>query len=479
MSSLTAGGTDTLTRDAASGAAVARPGLPAWRLGAFSLIAVPIAAAGLPLAVYLPAFYAQQAGLGLTAVGLVFLIGRLWDAFSDPLIGVLSDRTRTRFGRRRPWIAAGGLLFALAAWALFLPPRHPSPLYLGLGLFVFYLGWTMIQIPVSAWSGTLASRYHERSRVITYVQTAHAAGLLLVLVIPALIDQIGAGGAKAKITAMGVFILASLAPGLLGVLFALPEPAPTAQSAQRPGFAAVARLVFSDRLLLRVLGSDFAVTLGQTIRGSLFVFFVVTYMGLPKWGALLFLLQFVFGVFAGPIWLRVGYRFGKNRTVVVAELVQATINLGLLFISPGQFWPLLALTIAQGLSQGSGNLMLRSIVADLADRQRLATGQERSGLLFSVFSLSSKTATAAAVGLALPLVAWLGFKPGVVNTPEALLGLKLVFALGPALSHIVSAALIVGFPLDERAHADIRRALDTRDGEPVLTDALGVPFPAE
>jgi Na+/melibiose symporter-like transporter len=453
--------------------------IPAWRLGAFSLISVPIAAAGLPLAVYLPAFYAQQAGLGLTVVGLVFLVGRLWDAFSDPLIGVLSDRTRTGFGRRRPWIAGGGVLFAAAAAALFLPPAHPGPLYLGLGLFVFYLGWTMIQIPVSAWSGTLASRYHERSRVITYVQTAHAAGLLLVLVIPALIDQIGAGGAKAKITAMGVFILISLAPGLIGALFALPEPPAPPRSSRRMSFMTVARLVLGDRLLLRVLGSDFAVTLGQTIRASLFVFFVVTYMGLPKWGALLFLLQFVFGVFAGPIWLRVGYRFGKNRTVVVAELVQATINLGLLFISPGQFWPLLALTIAQGLSQGSGNLMLRSIVADLADRQRLATGQERSGLLFSVFSLSSKAATAAAVGLALPLVAWLGFKPGAVNTPEALLGLKLVFALGPALSHIVSAALIVGFPLDERGHAEIRRALDARDGGPALTDALGVPFPAE
>ena len=202
-------------------------------------------------------------------------------------------------------------------------------------------------------------------------------------------------------------------------------------------------------------------------------------MGLPKWGALLFLLQFVFGVFAGPIWLRVGYRFGKNRTVVVAELVQAAINLGLLFISPGQFWPLLALTIAQGLSQGSGNLMLRSIVADLADRQRLSSGQERSGLLFSVFSLSSKAATAAAVGVALPLVAWLGFHPGAGNTPQALLGLKLVFALGPALSHIVSAALIVGFPLDERRHAEIRLALDARATATAWTiDPSASPFPA-
>ena len=239
MSSLIAAGTGGLPLRAGrdTTATTAQPTIPAWRLAAFSLISVPIAAAGLPLAVYLPAFYAQQEGLGLTIVGLVFLIGRLWDALSDPLIGVLSDRTRTRFGRRRPWIAAGGVLFALAAWALFLPPRHPSPLYLGAGLFVFYLGWTMIQIPLSAWSGSLATRYHERSRIITYVQSSAAAGLLLVLVIPAMIDQLGHGGAQAKIGRYGR--PSSSSSLILGIylewLFALPEPAvPPAARWHRP-----------------------------------------------------------------------------------------------------------------------------------------------------------------------------------------------------------------------------------------------------
>ncbi|QUD90125.1 MFS transporter [Phenylobacterium montanum] len=454
---------------------------PAWRLVAFSLITLPIAGAGLPLAVYLPAYYALEGGLGLTVVGLVFMVGRLWDAAADPLVGVLSDRTRTRFGRRRPWIAAGAVLFALASIALFSPPARPSPTYLAAGLAVFYLGWTMIQIPVSAWAGDLARGYHQRSRVATYVQTMSAAGLLLVLVLPALIDQVWPDQARAKLLAMGGFILATLVPGLAGALFAVREPAASPQAPAAPSALETLGAAARDPLLLRVLGSDFAVTLGQTIRGSLFVFFVVGYMGLPKWGSLLFLLQFVFGVFAGPIWLQVGYRFGKGRTAVAAELVQAAINLGLLFVAPGQFAALLTLTIAQGLAQGSGNLMLRSIVADLADRQRLTSGQERSGVLFSVFSLSGKAATAAAVGLALPLVAALGFHPGGHNTNTALQGLKLVFALGPALSHLVSASLVLGFPLDERRHAEIRRALEARDGAAGLSPSgsLGVPAPAE
>ncbi|WGU40381.1 MULTISPECIES: MFS transporter [unclassified Phenylobacterium] len=450
--------------------------LPAWRLAVFAALAIPLAGAGLPLAVYLPPYYAQELGLGLGAVGLIFMLSRVWDAVTDPLVGVLSDRSRSRFGRRKPWIAAGAPLFALATTAIFAPGlfgvARPGAAWLSVWLVVFYVGWTMIQIPVSAWAGQLAAQYHERSRVQTYFQVATAGGLLLVLVLPAALDQIGArAGLPAdpglKVAAMGGFILATFVPTLIAALTLVKEPpAPPpspARSTLRRDLAVAAR----DPLLRKVLTSDFAVTLGQLIRSSLFVFFVSAYMGRPDLAAGLFLLQFVFGVFAGPIWLRIGYRLGKHRAAVAGELAQVAINLGLLLITPGALPLLVGLTIAQGLAQGSGNLMLRSMVADIADKQRLESGEDRTGLLFSIFSLTGKAATAVAVGVALPLVGLLGFKPGAVNAPEALLGLKLAFALGPAFAHLASAWLIAGFSLDEAGHADIRRQLDSRDAAAV------------
>ncbi|MBA4012958.1 MAG: sodium:melibiose symporter [Phenylobacterium sp.] len=450
--------------------------LPAWRLAVFAALAIPLAGAGLPLAVYLPPYYAQDLGLGLGAVGLIFMLSRAWDAVTDPLVGVLSDRTRSRFGRRKPWIAAGAPLFALATAAIFAPRlfgvERPGAAWLSVWLVVFYVGWTMIQIPVSAWAGQLAAQYHERSRVQTYFQVATAGGLLLVLILPAVLDQIGArAGLPAdpglKVAAMGGFILATFVPTLIAALALVKEPpAPPpspARSTLRRDLAVAAR----DPLLRKVLTSDFAVTLGQLIRSSLFVFFVAAYMGRPDLAAGLFLLQFVFGVFAGPIWLRIGYRLGKSRAAIAGELVQVAINLALLFVVPGALPLLVGLTIAQGLAQGSGNLMLRSMVADIADKQRLESGEDRTGLLFSIFSLTGKAATAVAVGVALPLVGLLGFKPGAVNAPEALLGLKLVFALGPALAHLASAWLISGFSLDAAGHADIRRQLDSRDAAAV------------
>jgi len=453
----------------------------AWRLAVFAALAVPLAGAGLPLAVYLPPYYAQELGLGLGLVGAIFMISRLGDAFIDPLVGAWSDRTRSRFGRRKPWIAAGAPLFAAATVAIFAPGLvgvRPGALWLSVWLVVFYVGWTLIQIPVSAWAGELAAQYHERSRVQTFFHVTTAAGLLLVLILPAILDQVARRAGvpvdqELKLAVMGGFILLTFIPTLIAALVLVKEPPTPPRVAGPSTLKADLAVAARDPLLRKVLTSDFAVTLGQLTRSSLFVFFVSAYMGRPDLAAGLFLLQFVFGVFAGPIWLQIGYRLGKHRTAIAGEIVQVFINLGLLFVTPEALPLLIGLTVAQGLAQGSGNLMLRAMVSDVADKQRLDTGVDRTGLLFSIFSLTGKAATAVAVGVALPLVGYLGFKPGLVNSAEALLGLKLVFALGPAAAHAVSAWLISGFSLDEHSHGDIRRRLDERDG------ALPIATPAE
>jgi glycoside/pentoside/hexuronide:cation symporter, GPH family len=437
------------------------------RLTGFASIAVPIAGAGLPLALFVPQLYATQFGLSLATIGFIFLLGRIWDVSADPLVGALSDRTRSRFGRRRPWIAAGGLLFGLSSALLFFPPAAlVTPAYLGAALFFFYLGWSMIEIPASAWAGELSRHYHGRTRVVSYQALLRAIGLLAVLVLPTILDQVEPGNGTLKLQLVGGFIIATLIPSLALTLFSVPEPPVPATPPVRQSFWRATSVIFSDRLLLRVLASDAVVTAGQSIRASLIVFFAVWYMGLPAWASGLYLLQFIFGVAAAPIWLRIGTRIGKRQAAICGEIAQAAINIGLLFVFPGGLPLLLALTIAQGLTQGSGNLMLRAMVADVADAHRLRTGHDRTGLFFSVFALSAKLGPAIGIGIALPLIAWLGFAAGPHNDPTALEGLKTVFALGPALAHIIATLIIWRFPLDEAAHAEIRRALDQRDAIP-------------
>lgn len=444
--------------------------VPAGRLAAFSAIGMPLAAVEVPLSTYVPPLYASAFGFDLATVGLIFLIARLWDAVIDPGIGILSDRTRSRWGRRRPWIAGGALIFALGAVPVFMPPVWFGPLALSAALFTLYLGYSMIITPYAAWGGELSARYHERTRVQTFSQVMISIALLLALVLPSVLATRLAGQPRAQLAAMGAMVFALLLVALPLGLRALPEP-PAPEGELPPlRLRETIGVVVREKLLLRVLASNFAVRLGQGVRTALFVFFVSHVMGKPAWAPALFLLQYCFGILAAPIWLRIGRRLGKGHAAVTGELVQVVINAALLLLWPSSVSLLVALTVAQGLAQGSGNLMLRSIVADVADNHRLWSGQDRIGLFFSVFSLSDKGAMAVAVGIALPLVSWLGFNPSHANTPAALAHLHYVFALGPALAHLFSAAIIRGFPIDEDSHGEIRRALAARDAAGLISD---------
>lgn len=443
--------------DGAAGRSAGR--LPTGRLAAFSALAVPLTAAQIPLVLFLPALLPQISGIALSTLGLIFLIEKIWGIFADPLIGALSDWTTSRFWRRRGLVASGAMLFAAATLLLFFPRGHITPLYLLFSLSFFYLAWSMAQIPYLAWSAEISEDYNERTRVAAYQAVATSLAVLSMLILPTIIDQLAPKDARLKLASLGGLLFAMLVAALPLTLKAFPDP-PARPRKERTSLGAALSVIWRNPLLLRILASDFAITLAQNIRATLFVFVIAIFMGMPKWSSGLFLAQAIFGLAAAPIWMRIGYRFGKHRTAVAGELAQAGINLSLLLIRPGAFGLLLGLTVMLGLCQGSGNLMLRAMMADVADHERLHNGQDRTALFFSVFSIASKAAMAAAVGIALPLVAWLGFNPhAAVNTPAALHGLLLVFALGPAISHIVAALLVTGFPLDAAAQEEVQRRL--------------------
>ncbi len=435
------------------------PRLSGLRLIAFSIAGLAIGGVQTAVVIYLPAFYAQRFGMGLGLIGTIFMVCRLLNAFSDPIIGVLSDRTSTRFGQRKPWVIGGGLLLMAAVVATFLPPTSANALYLGVALFALYLGNSALSTPLYAWAGSLSPYYHERTRNQTYLQTVVSLGLVSMVMVPLIFQHYGVTDLDTRIAAMGSSNIIALVIGLPILGFCFRErPLPTLR--RHLEFGAAFRLLATDRVVLRVIGSDFFVSLGQGFRGALLIFFVAGYMRLPPTAMLVIpLVQYGFGVLASPIWARVGYRLGKNRTLILAEITQIVINLGLLLLFPGQYWGLIALTVAQGLSQGSGNLMLRAIVSDVADQERLKTGKDHSGLLFSIFNVTINAAMALSIGIALPLVHLFGFTPGALNTRAALSSLQWIIAIGPAIGHAMSALLMLRFPLDEAKHAQIVRAL--------------------
>jgi Na+/melibiose symporter-like transporter len=439
--------------------------LPTGRLVAHSLFHINVTGVQLPIGVYLPAIYAQQYGISLTALGMIFLAERIWGTATDPLVGWLCDRTRSRFGQRKVWMAAGAALFVLANTLLFFPGADVTPVYLATALVLTFLSLSMIQIPYYAWSSELSEDYHERTRITSYQTVATGLALFAVLLMPTLVDRFHPGDQVMKLHGMGAAVILPVIPTLLLAFWAFPDRSigPPAGRARKVPWRQVFQAVLREKVLFRVMMADLIITFAQGLRGVLFVFFVSFVAGKPEWASGLFLFQFVIGIFAAPIWQRVARRMGKHRALIATELGQTVVNLLLILVGKGDVALLLGLTVAQGLMQGSGNMLLRAMLADIADEHHLRTGVNRAAMLFSVFSISGKAGTALPIGIALPLVAWFGFDPKLaVNTPTALLAVAVVFSLGTAMAHLIGAALVRGFDIDESRQTEIRRALAAR-----------------
>lgn len=441
--------------------------LPARNLVAHSLIQVPIAGAQLPLATYVPPIYAQHFGISLYALGAIFLGERIWGTLTDPLVGWLCDRTRSKYGRRKVWIAAGAVLFALSYFVLFFPFAGMTPLVLTLALVVLFFAWSMIVIPFYAWSGELSRDYHERTRITTYQTVTSAISLIIILVLPALVEYFRPEDLLLKLNVIGAVVLVPLLPIVFFGLRAFPDRSTT--PVVRPGrekvhWRTALGVVMNEKATFKIMLADFSILFAQGVRGGLFFFYVPFVLGMPGLAATMFLYQFVFGIFAAPIWQAVSRRVGKHKAVIATEVLQAAINLPLIFLGAGDWIIFLLLATVQGLTQASGNLILRAMLADVADEHRLRTGNDRTAMLFSVFSVSGKAGSALPLGVALPIIAWFGFDPAAANNPDTgLRALAMVFGLGPFLAHLFAAWLMRGFDIDEVRQAQIRRELEARD----------------
>ena len=126
---------------------------------------MPIQMAAIPVAAFIPNYYGQDLGLSIAAVGTIWLLTRLFDAVSDPLVGWLSDRTKTRWGRRKIWMVLAVPFLMLAIYKLFMPQAPVTESYLLIWLVALWTGWTMLFIPYYAWAAELSEDYNERTRI--------------------------------------------------------------------------------------------------------------------------------------------------------------------------------------------------------------------------------------------------------------------------------------------------------------------------
>ena len=432
-------------------------------LFAYALPAAPIAALGLPLLVYLPRFYAGYMGFGLVAIRQIFLIIRLWDVFVDPVLGVLSDRFPTRWGRRRHWIALSVPITALATYMLFLPERGVGNLYLVVWMLVLYVGWSLLTLSHVAWGAELSDDYHERSRIQSWRQAVLVIGLVVVLIVPTVAVQLhpSAEPEATQVGAMGWFVLMTLPLAALWALVGVPERAtpPRPHVSLRRAWGVLLR----NHPLQILLAADLISGVATGIVATLFLYLAQDVLQLGQTGSSIALLvYFLAGIaFAAPI-LQISKRFGKHRTAALSALWTACLQPAIWLLPTGSAVPAFILLAALGLNYTAGPFLYQSMMADVADHDTVATGQARTGLFFSFLTMTNKLGQAFAIWIAFSLLHWVGFHPGAENTPEALIGFRLVYVVPTSLIAAGTALLLWYFPLDEARQRANRATLERR-----------------
>jgi len=445
-----------------------------WTLAAWALPCLPMAGLGLPLVVYLPEYYSSELGLSLAAVGGAFAMVRFLDMAFDPFIGGVMDATRSPIGRFRLWFLISVPIVATAAYMLFMAKPGVTAGYLLLWLLVVYAGTSISTLAQVAWGAVLSNDYDQRSRIYGWWQAGNVVGIILVLTLPALLPMVGIRAHGVGVAAMGWFIVV-LTP--LTVAFAawrVPEPQ-VAAPATRAGLRAYLGL-FRRANVVRLLVADFLIGAGPGITGALFFFFMERVKGFDKGEASLLLLVYFLGGLAGaPLWTRLATRFGKHQTLAVSNLLYAATTLCALLIPPGSLAVGALLMFLIGVPFAAGAFLLRAMMADVGDEERLEGGVDRTGLLYALLSGTVKLASAAAVGVGFWVLQQFNFDPSARGSSEGLDGLSWLFVLAPAGLALLAAWLVMNFPLTAERHADIRRRLAERD----LADAAAQPSKPE
>jgi len=420
------------------------------------------------LTMILPFYLTDVVEMRVGLAGLVPLVGRGVDAFSDVLMGQLSDRTRWKRGRRRPFLLIGSLPFALAFAAIWAVPRIDSTML----EFIYYvaiyvvisISMTVVAVPYQALMPDLTESYHERTSLATFRSVASLLGTLLVAVtFQPLVAYFG-GDASAWAIVGALYAVWVFWPWF--PIWWVTYESPPKEESEPLGLRGYRLLLSSNSNYRRLLTFYTLGRIAIDLPLALFLHFFTYVIGHPDYFPPI-MVSFTLGtVIAMPAWLRLSR--GRDKVTIYGYACFAWIAtfVGLFVLQPG--WPLGAMVLIALLS-GAGysavDMMPWSMVADMADEDEMESGQRREGIFVGFFTFLRKLAGASSVAIAFLVLDLVGFRPGEGNDQEVLWTIRVLTTCLPVVFILASIAASRRYTLGAAEHAEIMTELEGRRGE--------------
>jgi GPH family glycoside/pentoside/hexuronide:cation symporter len=399
--------------------------------------------------------------------GIAILIGKTWDYVNDPLIGHISDRTRSRWGRRRPFLLFGAIPFALAFVMMWYIPPFTSNgalvAYYTLAYVVFDAAATFVYMPYFALTPELTEDYDERTSLTSYRMFFSIFGSLLAFTIPLMIVGTFTLENASRVVLMAVFFGVMSALPLWLVFFNTKERE-SYISKEKPKMLPALKAAFKNQPFVFGAIIYLLTWICMDIIQAVILFFVKYVLRLEGQSDLVMALIFVTGIIALPLWEYASRRMEKRKAFAVGVAFMAVVLMVLITLGAGApFWMVVVLCVLAGVGVSAAHVLPWAILPDAIEWDEYTTGERHEGVFYSLITLMQKVASSIAIPLTAVLLDVTNYVPNAAEQPaSALLGIRLLMGPIPALLLTIAIVFALKYPLDRDGYTKVVAELEAR-----------------
>ncbi|MCP4757540.1 MAG: MFS transporter [Proteobacteria bacterium] len=446
----------------------------AWKqpgLGVKMSYAAPyfaVSALAAPLVIELKIFYTDTILVPAGLLALAMAIARALDAITDPVMGWITDHTRSRWGRRKPWIVLGLPLCMLFFWLMFSPPASLSAdggavLWAGATFCLYYLFHTIWNVPYQGLGLELTPDYDDRTNVFGYRAILGGIGLILCFFVIYYLKSrhVFADERQMLKTLTGFLALITILMFVIPLLGVKehPEFARRKRSPLIPGIRrALRNRPFRILLAVSIIG-----TVPATVPFLLMPYFTKYVIGAEdRWRIIFGVIYIVAAVIAIPVWMVAARRIGKLPVWVMAACIGIGTSCVMFTLGQGQTTLMFIMEFMRGFGTGSIAILFPAMLADVVDYDELRTGKRREAQFGSFLNLVPKFVAIVGATVPLAILGATGYDPSMTGlSSQSVLAIRFLYALFPVLFHILGVFVILRYPINRKVHQAIRDGIES------------------
>lgn len=441
--------------------------LPTWRKWIYGSGDLGFSLTSTIVGAYFAIFLTDVVGVPARIAAIAIFVGRTWDYINDPLFGYLTDRTRTRWGRRRPYLLFGPIPFAIVFTLMWWRPPIQGDIALALYYAFVYVLYdavvTLVYMPFIALTPELTSDYDERTSLNSVRAFFSILGSLLAFTIPLMIINSFSPEQASNVLWMGFsFAIFSVIPLFL-VFFGTRER-PEFMQQEKPGLRESLKASVQNKPFIFSAGIYLFTWISVDILQTIMLYFIKYVVDREGKSDVIMATIFVVGICALPLWVWISRRLNKRLAYIAGMAFLAAVLMVLINLTPTTplSW-ILILCVLAGIGVSAAHVIPWSIIPDAIEYGELKTGRRYEGVFYSLISLSQKVASSFAIPLALLVLDGTGYIPnGATQPTSAVLGIRIVTGPIPAVMIILGILFAILYPLGRERYTQIAIELEER-----------------